>query len=157
VRHLFFVLMIALLPLRGWVGDAMATQMAVYAVHQAGTASSSTQRTSESVATEIIAAGAGNTSATGSFDPHTTRAAMPSDCLEHAGASSADGASTDLAGNESGGSCPDCAFCQACHTVALNGAEPNLSSTAHPSASPQPAAAQFASAEAALGQKPPIS
>lgn len=28
MRHLLFVFLIALLPLRGWVGDAMATQMA---------------------------------------------------------------------------------------------------------------------------------
>ena len=70
---------------------------------------------------------------------------------------STDSASIDLASTESGSGCPDCAFCQACHTVALTSAEPNLSSSVHASALPQPAAAQFASAEAALGQKPPIS
>jgi hypothetical protein len=148
VRHFIFVLMIALLPLRGWVGDAMATQMAVHSLHQAGLESSSSHQSPEFLATETIAASAVNTSATGSFDHHATPAhdAMPADCLEHTGT-----------GADSGSGCPDCAFCQACHTVALTGAEPNLSSATHPSALPQPATAQFASAEAALGQKPPIS
>jgi hypothetical protein len=158
VRHLIFALMIALLPLRGWVGDAMATQMAVHSLHQAGLESSSSHQP-ESFATETIASRAGNTWATSSFDHQATvmHAAMPADCQEHGAGMSPGGTSTDLASTDSGSGCPDCAFCQACHTVALTSAEPNLSSSAHPSALPQPAAAQFASAEAALGQKPPIS
>ena len=35
MRHVFLILMIALLPLRGWVSDAMATGM--LASHEAGT------------------------------------------------------------------------------------------------------------------------
>jgi hypothetical protein len=153
VRHLIFALMIALLPLRGWVGDAMATQMAVHSLLQAGIESAANPQPHEADATETIAAGARTTAAAGSFDHHAAAAqgAMPADCLEHGGAT------TDLASNDSNSACPDCAFCQACHTVALTAAEPNLSPMAHPSALPQPAAAQFASAEAALGQKPPIS
>jgi hypothetical protein len=150
VRQLIFALMIALLPLRGWVGDAMATQMAVQTVHQA----------SKTVATETIAAGADNSLASGTFGHHSganQADTMPKDCLEHSSTVATDVQGTDLASNDSGGACPDCAFCQACHTVALTGAEPNLSPSAPPSALPQPAAAQFASAEAALGQKPPIS
>jgi hypothetical protein len=152
VRHLIFALMIALLPLRGWVGDAMATQMAVHSLLQTGIESASNQQPHEADATETIAAGARNTAAAGSFDHHAAAAqgAMPADCLEHGGA-------TDLASKDSGSGCPDCAFCQACHTVAMIAAEPNLSPSAPPSALPQPAAARFASAEAAPGQKPPIS
>jgi hypothetical protein len=151
--------MIALLPLRAWVGDAMATQMAVHTLQQAGPESSSSHQSNEALATETIAARAGNASVTGSFDHHATasHAAMSPDCLEHGDTVTTDGASTDLASADAGSGCPDCAFCQACHTVALTGTEPNLSSTAHPGALPEPAAAQFASAEAALGQKPPIS
>lgn len=33
MRHWFLVLMIALLPLRGWVGDAMALEMLVQSAH----------------------------------------------------------------------------------------------------------------------------
>jgi hypothetical protein len=33
MRHWFLVLMIALLPLRGWVGDAMAVEMLTMPVH----------------------------------------------------------------------------------------------------------------------------
>ncbi|MDO9506791.1 MAG: hypothetical protein Q8S12_01055 [Hydrogenophaga sp.] len=33
MRHWFLVLMIALLPLRGWVGDAMAVEMLAMPVH----------------------------------------------------------------------------------------------------------------------------
>ena len=56
-----------------------------------------------------------------------------------------------------GGHCETCAACQACHTVALTPAAPGL--TPHFSAStlPHPAADPFASADAALRQKPPIS
>jgi hypothetical protein len=166
VRYLIFALMIALLPLRGWVGDAMATQMAVHTLHQAGIESSSvpsspaSQPAPEAIAIKTIAASAGITWATGTSDHHSGAnqpAAMPPDCQEHAAAMTTDGASTNLASTDASGACPDCAFCQACHTVALTGAEPNLAPSAHPSALPQPTAAQFASAEAALGQKPPIS
>jgi hypothetical protein len=153
VRHLIFALMIALLPLRGWIGDAMATQMAVHSLHQAQIESVSAQPPHQAGATEIIAAGAGNTWAAAPFDHHAASAqsAMSADCLEHGGASA------DPAGNDSGGACPDCAFCQACHTVALTSAQPSLSSSAQPGTLSQPAAAQFASADAAPGQKPPIS
>jgi hypothetical protein len=51
MRHLVLALMIALLPLRGWVGDAMATQMA-----------------SSSIAIESRAARAHEMAATASFD-----------------------------------------------------------------------------------------
>jgi len=82
---------------------------------------------------------------------------MPADCLEHGAGASTEGVSNELTSTDSGSGCADCAFCQACHTVALTNAAPKLASSEHPSALPQPAAAQFASAEAALGQKPPIS
>lgn len=35
MRHLFIALMIVLLPLRGWAGDAMATQMATHVTNPA--------------------------------------------------------------------------------------------------------------------------
>jgi hypothetical protein len=36
VRHWFLIVMVALLPLRGWVGDSMAAQMVFQQVAQAG-------------------------------------------------------------------------------------------------------------------------
>ena len=50
-----------------------------------------------------------------------------------------------------------CQACQACHTVALSLAFDSVHPVLASSTLPQIAAAQFASAEAALGQKPPIS
>lgn len=151
--------MIALLPLRGWVGDAMATQMAVHSLHQAGIKSASSHQSAQSPATESIAASAGISWANGTFHHQTAAApaAMPADCPEHASPVGSDGEGIDRASADSGSGCPDCAFCQACHTVALTSAAPDLSLGVHPDALPPPAAAQFASAEAALGQKPPIS
>lgn len=53
--------------------------------------------------------------------------------------------------------CDSCAACQACNTVALSSLTTNAASLWAPPALPHSPAAQFASAVAALGQKPPIS
>jgi MinD superfamily P-loop ATPase len=60
MRRFIFILMIALLPLRGWMGEAMATEMA---------------------AITIVAAQANNTPATAEFSSKITK----SDCEMHAG------------------------------------------------------------------------
>jgi hypothetical protein len=151
MRHLILALMIALLPLRGWVGDAMATQMAAHALQKTAVEAASDHHPQETYATQIVAAHAHETWAKRTFDHQDTATqgtVMPPDCLEHT-------APTGTDHSDSG--CADCAFCQVCHTVALTSSEPNLTSSAHPSALAQREAAPFASAEAALGQKPPIS
>jgi hypothetical protein len=137
MRHLLFALLIALLPLRGWVGDAMATQMAAGQLqHQSTQAAAQADHVHE----EVSAAHADHEEAAPEIALH--------DC-----ASQADEGSTHAAG----GHCETCAACQACHTVALTLAAPNLMPVFSAPTLPRPAADQFASADAALRQKPPIS
>ena len=120
MRYLVVALMIFLLPLRGWTGDAMATHMAATAV------------SSETSATHI----------------HEKSALAH--CAGHQDSGQADSSVSKTASGET------CQACQACHTVAL------ASSTAIDSVlfvAPSPrlvTAAQFSSADTALGQKPPI-
>jgi len=142
MRHLLLIVMIALLPLRAWAGDAMATGMA---------AGQMAQLQQTHVATEKIAADAHAASAKADFDhqkaaPGADRAMA--DCAGH-GAED-----TDHAGNAH---CDTCSACQACHTVALANSAPKLVATFQAFALPHSAAYQFASANAALRQKPPIS
>ena len=136
MRHLLFAVLIALLPLRGWVGDAMATQMAAGQIqHQAIQVAGEASRLHEDV--EMAHTG------------HATEAPALHDCAEQP----ADGGNTHSAD----GHCETCAACQACHTVAVSlaarGDMPHLNTPALP----RPAADSFASADAALRQKPPIS
>ena len=140
MRHLLLILMIALLPLRGWAGDAMATGMA------AGQVAQLLQR---QIATESIAAKAHAVSVTANFDHETTVPdAVPTmaDCAGHGG--------EDVDASH----CDTCSACQACHTVALSHSAAIALSTVFQAFSlPHSAADQFASADAALRQKPPIS
>ena len=143
MRHLLFALMIALLPLRGWVGDVMATEMAVPKAAQL-------QNATEMVATHAQGAGA-----SGHFDHASTEpaAAQPvpvpvPDCAGHGA-----GENSPMADAH----CESCAACQACHTVALSPLTPVTPSVMAPPALPRSPATHFASATAALGQKPPIS
>ena len=120
MRFLIVALMIFLLPLRGWTGDAMATHMASQAV----------------------------SSPTAEGPVHKAGAAA--DCAGH---EASDPSDSTVLKNASGETCQ---ACQACHTVALSG-NSTLDSVLF--AAPIPPllmAAQFTSADAALGQKPPI-
>jgi len=143
MRHLVFALMILLLPLRGWAGDAMATQMAGMSV----TAN----------ATETGAARANGMQPAASFD-HQNQAfeatpALP-DCHQRAAEQSETITSANSAkGNDT---CGTCQACQACHTLALSPSPTEVvTSDSSPQLRPTPAAA-FTSAASALGQKPPI-
>lgn len=139
MRHLILALMIVLLPLRGWVGDVMATEMA------------SPRAVQLQNATKMVATHAHGAGANGHFD-HTSAkpaAAQPvPDCVCHGA-----GESSSLADAH----CESCTVCQACHTVALSPLVPFTPSVIEPPALPRSPAAHFASATAALGQKPPIS
>ena len=172
MRHLFLALMIVLLPLRGWMGDAMATDMAI------------SMAASVANTTKTIAAGAYQTSAGSHFDhktpvsvalaaptpqiPAPTRSITQSttavqahvDCNGHAS-----GHPTPLAEKYDssemqdwqGKHCKPCQSCQACHTVALSAALPAVTGTSAEPVTPQAVAAEFTSALTVLGQKPPIS
>lgn len=140
-----FILLITLLLLRGWVGDAMATGMA------AG------QLEHRPIATERMA---GHADAAGVED-HAGHLMAPQEAMpaghSMAGAPDCAGQAPDQHAQGSGGHCDSCAACQACHTVALSLLALPTTSLAVLPALPHSSAAQFASAVAALGQKPPIS
>ena len=142
MRHLVLALMILLLPLRGWMGDAMATSMA----------------TDMAV---TMAAGAHKTSQSKHFDGQTPAHTAPAahlqalaDCAGH----SASQAPLDKDAHDTQGEHgKPCQSCQACHTVALSTSLPELRGASTAPSMPQSVAAEFTSAVAALGQKPPIS
>lgn len=139
MRHLFLILMIALLPLRGWASDAMATAMVTAQVqHQQTAASTSAARAIEA---EVQAHQYGETVV-------ADAAQMAADCSGHA-----------LGQDEHAedAHCDTCSACQACHTVALSPPTVEVTTAFNPRTLPRAVVAQFASAEAALGQKPPIS
>lgn len=139
MRHLVLAFMIALLPIRGWVGDVMATEMAAPKAEQLENA------------TELLASQAHGTGGYGHFDHAsvTSQAEQPaSDCTGHG-----TGESLPLADTQ----CESCTVCQACHTVALSPLIPAIHAAMAVPALPRSPAAHFASAVTALGQKPPIS
>ena len=141
MRHLVLALMIALLPLRGWAGDVMATQMAVSAI------------AIESIAIEAGASDAHEIGGKASFIHQKQMfesSNVTSDCHEQLGSH------PNTANTTNSEHCATCPACQVCHTVALS--PPSLDVTIS-FASPQlgqSSASIFTSADAALGQKPPI-
>jgi hypothetical protein len=147
MRHFLLALLIALLPLRSWVGDAMATQMAAGQVQH----SQSQLHGQQHDATKTIAEYQDGALAEGHFDHEEVAEAPPTaepDCAAHSANGDASTADSH---------CESCAACQACHTVALS----LMGSSAGPVftslALLYPAAELFASADTALRQKPPIS
>jgi hypothetical protein len=134
MHHIILVIMIALLPLRGWAGDAMATQMA-----------------SAAVAIEKGASRAHEMAATADFD-HQKK--VTPDCHEHLADPLAGHDTSETAASND--HCGTCQACQACHTVALSPSPLQVTASfTSPQLRPTNAAA-FTSAAAALGQKPPI-
>ena len=149
MRFVILAIMIVLLPLRGWMGDAMATDMAINMASGLGDT------------TKIIAAGAHKTSLDAQFEDKLSLQAAPTssmqshpDCGGHVSSEAAPSAQAPDAQDEH---CTTCQSCQACHTVALPS---SLQAAKRGFAAPlmlPTAAAQFTSAYTALGQKPPIS
>ena len=148
MRRLLLILMIALLPVRGWVGDVMAMDMAMEIVAQ------------KLVTIELVANNVHSTRATGQFNGEN-RPAAQGECAEHAAnalihsTSVADGASS--ADDATSGHCNTCGVCEICHTVAM--ANPMASNPPDfiPHTLPSIGSTRFASALTALSQKPPIS
>ncbi len=138
MRRWLFVLLILLLPLRGWVGDAMAMPMpmALPGQYHALASGATLHADGDSGLTPIY----GNPDASSAAD----------DCGAHSAAQDT--------GDESDAVHPEaCAMCQTCHTVAV--LQPADFSAVVQVNSMSPAAAmQFVvSAELALPLKPPIS
>ena len=145
VRYLVVALMVVLLPLRSWAGDVMATQMA-----------SSARVTVTAI--ETGAASAHKMGAIVSFNYqkqalHTGKAA--SDCHENGLTQPSVQGHADKA-NVAAEHCSTCIACQVCHTVALMSALPGVTVPFALSQLRQSSSASFTSADAALGQKPPI-
>ena len=139
MRHLFLVFLIALLPLRGWVSDAMATEM-------------------------LASQGQQHQTAVKKAAPHVHEAGVPAHQDTETVVVNAAKTAADCSGHASGGAghaadthCDSCSVCQACQTVALFSAAAGVTAVFDLRALPRAAVAQFASAEAALRQKPPIS
>ena len=151
MRHLIFALMIALLPLRGWVGDAMATQMAVHAL-QSASASSLAITAADELATDAqsMQGSAAVADATASLAAQLA-GGMSVDCMSH------DSNALESHGASTGPGCENCSACQACHTVALSPPGHERHAIALPGMRPASGITPFVSAQAAAGQKPPIS
>ena len=139
MRLLLVAIMIVLLPVRGWVGDVMATRMAAPGALLQATGTSTT-----------------GTHAHAATDPahdHVAQQATAltaiSDCADHAGAGT--GSWSDNS------ACKSCVVCQVCHTVALELSTAYFSGLVLAPWVPRSVAPRFASADRALGLKPPIS
>ena len=142
MRRCILLIMIALLPMRGWIGDAMATEMA----------SSRSQVNSEQSqsATEIIAGHAHLAGAADYFgykNVQENSVTPGTDCFDHSGAGEA----------SDGAHCNTCTVCQVCHTVALSPGFAGSDAALSLVTPPHSPVALFASADPAHGKKPPIS
>ena len=144
MRRWLLLFMVLLLPLRGWVGEAMAGQM----LQQHGALiSAAAGDPASSAHAHAHAHASGPAHASGHDQAH--------DCDHAPGHAPAPG---DASGPASGhADCPTCASCQVCSSVALFTLAwlPTPIAYSHP----QPEAAQpsYASAEPALAFKPPRS
>lgn len=140
-RWLVLLLMVALLPLRGWVGEAVAGQVLAQQL----------------AAIESVAADPGSVRAAGRLSSEST--AHPADCAGHA-AMQTTAAGQGTSGTETGAETAGhttCSQCQMCASLAhFVPALPALPE-AVPHAVPPGGQAQFASALALRALKPPIS
>ena len=148
MRFFLIALMIVLLPLRGWMGDAMATgmatDMAASSLHQ-------------EMATKIVATHAHESGVESpekhahheTDEQHSTQALQ--DCAGHMSVQA------DQSTPTNDGHCGSCQVCQVCHSVALSPAAVMVAAAFNAFALPHAATAQFTSAQLALRQKPPIS
>ena len=155
MRHFMLALLILLLPLRGWTGDAMATGMAagqLMAVH-------SSQPSSAPDAIKKIADHAHDGKASAHIHPEKTLAAAAGVETSVANIQTSHDCGTSAAesSNTAAMDCGSCSSCQACHTVALSSAVMKSLATLNPAAQPEAVIVPLASADAALSQKPPIS
>ena len=138
MRRCLYILLILLLPLRGWVGDAMATQMALpaFAAHgMAANGGAPTDHAAQPRQLHLTPASAAVQLSAGDCDGH--------------------GAVSDPGNPDDGSHCGECAACQTCNALAvLWVAEVPEAGQLRP-ALPQPVVAGFTSAERARILKPP--
>lgn len=154
MRRLLFILLIALLPLRGWATASLATEMVADQVaslqmdagqeqaHTPAAARHASQQLGHAPAEQAAHEPTHRTA----FEGGHQVAAAAHDCHEAADAA-----------HPSHGDCGNCQACQACHTVGLTADTVRLVALPLPGAPLPQDARSFASATAALAQKPPIS
>lgn len=144
MRALLLVFMIVLMPVRGWMSDVMATQMAGNVAAAVGTVTDEPNAAHHPTAER--SSSYGHKALVAIAD--AAAAGMSADCIEHA---------SKQADEQTEASCNNCVFCQACHTVALTESGASMVAAFLPSSAPRASLDRFASAEAAIEQKPPIS
>jgi hypothetical protein len=146
MRVVLFILMLTLLPLRGWMGDAMATGMAVAELKSP----SLSQIAMHSIADGLDKSSAGIGFNAQNMTVHQISADTTlSDCAGHTAA--------DNMALDDDGHCTPCAACGACHSASMNTAVPQWAPAVHGSAPTARSADAFFSADTAAQQKPPIS
>jgi hypothetical protein len=136
MRRALFAMLITLLLLRGWTGDAMATQMALAGAVPVASATHQTAAGHHEHHAAEAAHGAASTTAV--LSAHE-------DCNYH-------GSPTDTAHEAN---CPTCTVCQSCHTVAITLPPLDVAAMAHPASRPRAGTPRFASADRAQALKPP--
>ncbi len=131
LRSLLLALLIVLLPVRGWVGDAMAGQMLAQQLSAIHSVAHNDQLALTS----------------GHFDDETAVQGSALPCADHAAADPQ---------HPPGKSCAGCTSCDVCHTVALTPFTLPAPGADAPHAPPHTTAWRPASAEATRQDKPPI-
>ena len=129
MHRFLLLLMIALLPLRGWTADAMAA------------------------GTQPPMGGATISEPVNARDMHPAHAP----CADHGVQATADHTAADVVAHADDSEGSACHLCQVCHSAALAPGHPTLAASALPAALVPAGGAAFASAAAARGFKPPIS
>jgi hypothetical protein len=132
------LLLIALLPLRGWAGDSMAGEM---------------------LAQQLV--GSGGMASLHAIEVGAHRSQEPDqhghECLEHAQSAAEAAVAHEPVVSDETASCSACVTCQACSSVAIALARHNAPAAAPVPARPAFTHARFASVQPAPGLKPPIS
>lgn len=134
MRRLFFAIMIVLLPMRAWAGDAMAMRMVIPPSTQNFAAAASEPLESAYGSAMLVNATA--------VAPPTAAA----DCSVDGKLAAADGSH-----------CPTCSVCQSCHTLAVLMPAVVMGATVIGTNAAHVATPRVASAVLALELKPPIS
>ena len=145
MRRLLLIAMIIMLPLRGLMGDAMASQMLPTTLQQAELAFDSGGEN----ATVSIADSAHSTRATDAFDHQKAAVIATAPCHDGTATVDDDGDDGDVAKDA-------CSTCQACHLSALVSNSPLVMPMTIAEAKPASLAVQWVSAELSLLAKPPV-
>ena len=143
MRIVLFILMLILLPLRGWMGDAMATSMAITDLRASSSPVSinvvGANKASKSQVKEVV-----------QVQSSAGHAAFASpDCEGHTLSGQANSDETDH--------CTPCSACGACHAASISTTAPTWSAMVHVATLLTWPVDAYFSADEISRQKPPIS